>query len=96
MSAQPLEIRMAHLEGTYEQIDKRIGDLTTMINGRFAQVDSRFAQVDSRFAQVDSRFAQLDARFSGVDRKIDGLQWRMTSLIVGTWITTILAVILHH
>ncbi len=71
------------------QIEKRIGDLTTMINGRFEQVDSRFAQVDSRFAQVD-------ARFNGVDRKIDGLQWRMTSLIVGTWITTILAVILHH
>ena len=86
MSAQPLEIRMAHLEGTYEQIDKRIGDLTTMINGRFEQVDS---------GQVD-RFAQVDARFNGVDRKIDGLQWRMTSLIVGTWITTILAVILHH
>jgi hypothetical protein len=73
---------MAHLEGAYEQIDKRLGDLTTMINGRFAQVDSRFVQVDTRF--------------DGLDRKVDGLQWRMTSLIVGTWITTILAVLLHH
>jgi hypothetical protein len=82
MSAQPFEIRMARLEGTYEQIDKRLGDLTTTINGRFEQVDSRFAQVD--------------LRFDGVDRKIDGLQWRMTSLIVGTWITTMLALLLRH
>jgi hypothetical protein len=75
MSAQPLEIRMAHLEGAYEQLDKRLGDLA---------------------AAIDSRFAQVDVRFDGVDRKIDSLQWRMTSLIVGTWITTILAVILRH
>ncbi len=75
MSAQPFEIRMAHLEGAYEQLDKRLGDLT---------------------ATIDSRFAQVDVRFDGVDRKIDSLQWRMTSLIVGTWITTILAVILRH
>jgi hypothetical protein len=82
MSAQPLEIHMAHLEGAYEQLDKRLGDLS--------------ATIDARFAQVDARFAQVDARFDGVDRKIDGLQWRMTSLIVGTWITTILAIILRH
>jgi hypothetical protein len=96
MSAQPLEIHMAHLEGAYEQLDKRLGDLSATIDARFAQVDARFAQVDARFAQVDARFAQVDARFDGVDRKIDGLQWRMTSLIVGTWITTILAIILRH
>jgi hypothetical protein len=75
MSAQPLEVRMVHLEGAYEQIDKRLGDLTATVNGRFAQVD---------------------ARLDGLDRKVDGLQWRMTSLIVGTWITTILAVLLHR
>jgi len=89
MSAQPLEIRIAHLEGAYEQIDKRLGDLTATIDGRFAQVDGRFVQIDGRFAQVESR---LD----GLDRKIDGLQWRMTSLIVGTWMTAILAILFKH
>lgn len=93
MSAQPMEVRMAHLEGSYEQIDKRLGDLTMMINGRFEQVDGRFAQI---VAQTDSRFAQVDSRLDGLDRKVDGLHWRMTSLIVGTWLTTILAIILHH
>jgi hypothetical protein len=37
VTAQPLEIRMAHLERVFVS--------------RFAQVDSRFVQVDSRFAQ---------------------------------------------
>jgi hypothetical protein len=27
---------------------------------------------------------------------VDGLQWRMTSLIVVTWITTLLAILLRH
>jgi hypothetical protein len=103
MSAQPLDVRMAHLEGVYEQLDKRLGDLTATIDGRFTQMDSRFTQLDSRFAQLDSRFAQVDSRFGqsesrfdSLGQKVDGLQWRLTSLIVVTWITTILAVLLRH
>jgi hypothetical protein len=86
MSMQPLEIRISRLEGIYEQIDKRIGDLTTIINGRFSQVDSGFARVDARIDALDQK----------LDRKFDGLQWRMTSLILATWITTIVAVLFKH
>jgi hypothetical protein len=89
MSAQPLDIRLGRLEGGYEQLDKRLGDLAATIEGRFAQVDSRFAQVDSRFAHVESRLDTLG-------QKVDGLQWRMTSLILVTWITTILTMLLRH
>jgi uncharacterized protein YdcH (DUF465 family) len=103
MTAYPWEPRLARLEGAYEQIDKRFGDLIAnmdarfaQVDARFAQVDARFAQVDARFAQVDSRFAQIDARIDDLDHKIDGLSWRMTALIVGTWITTMIAILLHH
>lgn len=89
MSAQPLESRIARLEGLLEQIDKRIGDLAASVNARFGQVDDRFAQIDARFAQVDSRI-------DGLNFKIDGLQWRMTSLILATWITTIVAILLKR
>ena len=89
MSGQPLEVQMAHLEGGYEQLDKRLGDLATSI-------DSRFAQVDSRFAQIDARFGQVELRLDGLGRRLDGFQWRMTSLIVVTWITTMLAILLKH
>jgi hypothetical protein len=89
MSGQPLEVQMAHLEGGYEQLDKRLGDLASSI-------DARFAQVDSRFAQMDSRFGQVELRLDGLGRRLDGFQWRMTSLIVVTWVTTMLAILLKH
>ncbi len=84
---------MAHLEGAYVQLDKRLGDMASNIDARFAQVDRRFEQVDRRFESLDQRFDAFERKF---DAKFDGLQWRMTALIVGTWTTTILAVFLHH
>jgi hypothetical protein len=89
MSTHPLEVRISHLEGAYEQLDKRLGDLA-------AATIAGFSQVDSRFAQVDSRFSQVDARLDSIDRKIDGLQWRMTSPIVVTWLTAMLAILFKH
>ena len=87
---------MAHLEGGYQQLDKRLGDLASSIDSRFAQVDARFAQVDARFVQIDARFGQIDLRLDGLGRRLDGFQWRMTSLIVVTWITTMLTILLKH
>ena len=80
---------MARLEGVYEQLDKRLGDFA-------AAMDARFAQVDSRFRQVDSRFGQVDVRLESLGQKLDGLQWRLTALIVVTWIATISAVLFEH
>ncbi len=73
---------MAHLEGGDEQIDKRLGDLASSI--------------DARFAQVDSRFAQVEVRLDGLGRRLGGFQRRMTSLILVTWVTTMLAILLKH
>ncbi|MGH7660481.1 MAG: hypothetical protein ACRENA_06155 [Vulcanimicrobiaceae bacterium] len=70
MSAQPLEIRMAHLEGAYEQISERLRG-------------------------IDGRLLALDQKMDSLARKIDGSQWRMVSLVVGTWITLMLAIFLH-
>jgi hypothetical protein len=80
---------MAHLEGGYQQLDKRLGDLA-------ASIDARFAQVDARFVQMDLRFGQVELRLDGLGRRLDGFQWRMTSLIVVTWITTMLGILLKH
>ena len=74
MSAQPLEIRMAHLEGAYEQISERLGG----IDGRLTALDQK-----------------IDSRFDMLDRKIDTSQWRLVSLVAGTWITLMLAIFLH-
>jgi hypothetical protein len=42
------------------------------------------------------RFAQIELRLDGLGRRLDGFQWRMTSLVVVMWITTILAILLKH
>jgi hypothetical protein len=49
MSAQPLEIRMAHLEGAYEQISERL-------NG----IDSRLTGIDGRLTALDQK---IDIKF---------------------------------
>jgi hypothetical protein len=61
MNAQPWEPRLAHLEGAFEQFEKR--------------VDVRFDQVDVRFTQVDSRFDSLDRKIDDV-RRLSEAQFR--------------------
>ncbi len=56
MSAQPLEIRMAHLEGAYEQISERLRG-----------VDGRLTALDQK---IDARFEASDRRFESLDKKI--------------------------
>jgi hypothetical protein len=47
----PLEVRMAHLEGAYEQTSQRL-----------AAIDLRFDAIDRRFDAVDRRFNALDRK----------------------------------
>jgi hypothetical protein len=92
MSAQPWEARLAHLEGAFLQIDRRLDSFERMVASRFAEVDSRFNQVDSRFNQMESRFTQMESRFSIIDQRFNWL----TGIVVASWISTIVAVLFHH
>lgn len=57
MSQQALAIRMAHLEGAYEQVSQRLTGIDTRLTG--------FEQ------RVELRFGQLDGRLDGLSEKID-------------------------
>ncbi|HUZ49314.1 MAG TPA: hypothetical protein VMW12_06165 [Candidatus Dormibacteraeota bacterium] len=89
MTAQPLGPRVSRLEGAFEQLDQRLGDLRS--------------NLDARFAQVDVRFIQVENRLDGLDRKIDGLRsdvdqkflWMM-GIMFGSWVTIILAIFFHR
>jgi hypothetical protein len=55
MSAHPIDIRLSaleasveHLNGAYEQIDRRLGDLRSDMNAGFARVDQRFEAQDRK------------------------------------------------
>jgi hypothetical protein len=64
---------------------------------RVARLEGAYEQVDKRLESLDRNLEAFrgDAgrRFDAVDRKIDGLQWRMTSLILGSWVTLMLAML---
>jgi hypothetical protein len=45
MAADSLEVRIAHLEGACEQIDKRLGSLETRVASLEQKVDAGFAQL---------------------------------------------------
>ncbi len=55
--------RVSRLEGAYEQVDRRLGDLTESVNGLRADVRA----VDSKF---EAKFEALDAK---IDSKINTL-----------------------
>jgi hypothetical protein len=59
MSANPLEIRLARLEGAYEQIADRLNGIDHRIESLEQRVDLGFAELTGRF---DSRLGKLDGK----------------------------------
>jgi tetrahydromethanopterin S-methyltransferase subunit G len=45
MTADTLEVRIAHLEGAYEQVDKRLASIESRMGSLERKVDEGFAQL---------------------------------------------------
>ncbi|MGH7684324.1 MAG: hypothetical protein ACREMT_08265 [Vulcanimicrobiaceae bacterium] len=60
-----------------------------------AHLEGAYEQISERLRGIDGRLLALDQKMDSLARKIDGSQWRMVSLVVGTWITLMLAIFLH-
>lgn len=69
MSAQPFETRLARLEGTYEQVDKRL--------------DTIHADVRDLRTTMDLRFDSLDRKIDGNLRTMISWMIAQTAVIVG-------------
>ena len=82
MSAQPIEIRMAHLEGAYEQISERLGG----IDGRLTAIDQT---IDGRLTALDQK---IDSRFDTLDKKLSG----MLIAWLGSTVAIIGVIFAHH
>ncbi len=57
--SHPLEIRVARLEGSYEQIDKRLDRVEANLGRLEDKVEARFTRVETRFNQVDVKMDAL-------------------------------------
>ena len=53
MSAQPVDTRMARLEGAYEQISKRLDGIEQRLDSGFTRFDTAFARLEQK---VDRQF----------------------------------------
>ena len=84
-----LRERVAKVEGALSQMAERIGDLDKRIDG-----------LDKRIDALDKRIDSLDKRIDGLDRRIDELGKRMdyiarmTMLLAGSVVATLLATII--
>jgi flagellar capping protein FliD len=72
----------------------------TPLEARIASLEGSYHQVSDRLNSIDRRLdgfeQKAEVRFNTLDSKIDGLQWRMTALIVGTWITVMASIFFHR
>lgn len=62
MAADAIEMRLARLEGSYEQVSARLGAIESLIG----QMDTR---IDQRISGLDTR---IDQRISRLEEKVDG------------------------
>ncbi|HEY1728018.1 MAG TPA: hypothetical protein VGG22_06580 [Candidatus Baltobacteraceae bacterium] len=62
---------------------------------RTARLEGAYEQVDKGLDSMDRRLDSLDRKIGEVRDDIGRVGWRMMSLTVGTWITIMLAILLH-
>lgn len=66
--ANPLEVRMARLEGSYEQINLRLTSLEGGLNRLEDKLEARFSHLEGNMNRLEDK---LESRFDRLDRKID-------------------------
>jgi hypothetical protein len=63
-----MEMRMARLEGAFEQIDRRLGALE--------------ARMDSMARRIDTLLSMIEARFSRLEEKVDRQFYWVVGLVL--------------
>lgn len=83
---------MSRLEGAYEQIDRRLGDLHADLDGLRAE----FGGLRAEFGGLRAEFGGLRAEFGGLRHDMERRFLWFTGVVVGTWITTIMTILFHR
>ena len=99
MSVEQLDVRMAHLEGAYEQISERLRGVDGRLTALEQKIDLRFDTLDNKVGaleqKMDDRFEKQNARFDSFDKKL-------TTMMVGAFgtsaamIAALIGVVVSH
>ena len=71
--------RMSKLEGAYEQVNERLGEMNGRINEVRTDMDARFSETNGR---IDQLRTDMDTRFDVVNTRFDAMSARLNSLFV--------------
>ena len=78
--------RLSRLEGTYEQVDRRLDDMNSRLNGMQRAIDGLRAETNSRFDElnrtIDGLRAETNSRFN-----------TLIVVIAASWVTLMAAMI---
>ncbi|MGC2129706.1 MAG: hypothetical protein WA629_06370 [Candidatus Aquilonibacter sp.] len=89
MSAEPLESRIARMEGVNVQIADRLNGIDSRLDALGGRIDSLDrslrSEIGSLRSEINGRFAQIDQKFMWV-----------IGIIFTSWTTTIATILLHR
>jgi hypothetical protein len=89
-----LDVRMAHLEGAYEQVDKRLGVIETTLVHLRSDLNSSSGQLRADIHDLRSELtARMDSRIDGVTGRMDSQFHWLLGTIFTSWVTLLLAVV---
>jgi chromosome segregation ATPase len=96
-----IEERIARLEGSFEQIDRRLTTLEQDLREFRSETSARFDRLEERFDGIEQRLGQrLDGIEPRIGQRIDGIEQRIDRLmfwqlgLMGAIAASILATVL--
>lgn len=88
-----LEIRIAHLEGAYEQVDKRLGAVESILSRLSSEINQLRTELTARIDSVNER---MDRRIDALTGRMDGQFHWLIGITFTSWITLLLAILFRH
>lgn len=90
MAADSLEVRMAHLEGAYEQIDRRLGAVEAGIQALRVEVRQEIQQVRQEMQQLRTEIQSVRGELHATRSELLGRMDRQFFWIPGLLVISIL------
>ena len=81
---------MSRLEGAFEQIVERLGDMSARLETLEIKVDGNYHALD---AKIESKFTTMDAKFESKFKTIDATVDSKFRFLVGLYVSSTLTIV---
>ena len=93
MTAYPWEPRMSRLEGAFEQVVERLGDMSARLETLEIKTDGNYHALDKKISALDAKF---ESKFAAIDSKFESKFAAMDSkfnFLVGLYVSSTLTIV---